>query len=226
MIGVGCEGIGSFGSVECGTRHGHNDNQILLHGQSRSTMNGATPKLADQYPVNTLWTLTLADDTKINGRVYCTDENSQSVVIERPLTHTTLASEVKIINAAAIVNAEPQEEAENTTTSKPLPKIQKKQLEERERKALRQAEESFRHINQKASAHGQACFDRLLKACNEVVWKEESILVLNHVQVDPPYTPESCSLVQRGGRKALDDGSLERVKKIVAAAAAAANTTS
>jgi len=64
-------------------------------------------------------------------------------------------------------------------------------------------------------------FDKLLKACSEAVWKGESILVLNQVQVDPPYGPEQCKIVQRNatGKKALDDGSLERIKKIVAAAA-------
>jgi hypothetical protein len=75
-------------------------------------------------------------------------------------------------------------------------------------------------VNQ-ASPKGQACFDRLLKACNEVVWKDESIIVLNQVQVDPPYTPGTCKIVvQRnnaGYKKSLEDGSLERVKKIVAA---------
>ena len=70
----------------------------------------------------------------------------------------------------------------------------------------------------KATPKGQACFDRLLKACNEVVWKEDSILVLNQVQVDPPYEPDNCRIIQRGNKKSLDDGSLERVKKIVGAA--------
>lgn len=77
-----------------------------------------------------------------------------------------------------------------------------------------------------ASPAGQLVFDKLVKACGEVVWKGESILVLKHVQVDPPYGPEDCKIVQRNatGKKALDDGSLERVKKIVAAAAT--NTSS
>jgi hypothetical protein len=73
-----------------------------------------------------------------------------------------------------------------------------------------------------ASPKGQLVFDKLLKACSEAVWKGESILVLNQVQVDPPYGPEQCKIIaQRSatGKKALDDGSLERIKKIVAAAA-------
>lgn len=58
-------------------------------------------------------------------------------------------------------------------------------------------------------------FDRLLKACNEVVWEGESILVLNQIQVDPPYKQENCKIITKS-RGA--DGSLERVKKIVSAA--------
>ena len=57
-------------------------------------------------------------------------------------------------------------------------------------------------------------FDRLLKACNEVVWKEESIIVLNSIRVDPPYREENCKLLKAGSAQ----GSLNRVQKIVAAA--------
>jgi hypothetical protein len=60
-------------------------------------------------------------------------------------------------------------------------------------------------------------FDRLLKACNEVVWKGESIIVLNQIQVDPPYSQENCKLLQAGSAQ----GSLDRVQKIVAAASTA-----
>ena len=62
-------------------------------------------------------------------------------------------------------------------------------------------------------------FDKLLKACNEAVWKGDAILVLGQVQVDPPYGPEQCKILQKNasGKKSLDDGSLERIQKIVAA---------
>jgi hypothetical protein len=56
-------------------------------------------------------------------------------------------------------------------------------------------------------------FDRLLKACNEVVWRGESILVLNQIQVDPPYGIENCRLLSNAERQS--EGSLDRVKKIV-----------
>jgi hypothetical protein len=64
-----------------------------------------------------------------------------------------------------------------------------------------------------ATPEGQAVFDRLLKACNEVVWKGEGIQVLNQIQVDPPYTVEDCRLLSDAGRQS--ESSLERVKKIV-----------
>jgi hypothetical protein len=97
-------------------------------------------------------------------------------------------------------------------------------------------------------------FDRLLKACGEVVWKGDttSIIVLNQIQVDAPYEPDNCEIINSGGDARngngaaataaataaaatklngalLEEGSLERVKKIVAAVSvetvAAATTT-
>jgi Anticodon-binding domain len=74
-------------------------------------------------------------------------------------------------------------------------------------------------LRTQASPRGQACFDRLLKACNEVVWKDDAIVVLHQIRVDPPYTPNTCTIIsknQSGGKgKALDVSSLERVRKIV-----------
>ena len=94
-----------------------------------------------------------------------------------------------------------------------------------------------------ASPTGQKIFDKLLKACNEVVWKGESRVVLKEIRVDPPYTAENCVLIRGGGgggggsgggnggsgsaaggggSGGLDEHSLERVKKIVSAASSTA----
>jgi transposase-like protein len=116
---------------------------------------GGGARIADQYPVNTLWEMTLENGEVVSGSVYCTDEFSQSVVIQKQLVHTTLASQLHVVNAAAVTKALRQAEEEGgdgdkgIPLSRPLLKVHKKVLEERERKALRQAEESFRHINQK-----------------------------------------------------------------------------
>ncbi len=74
-------------------------------------------------------------------------------------------------------------------------------------------------INNQASPEGQKIFDKLLKACNEVSWKGESIIVLGEIRVDPPYTSADCTLLGHiGGSGGLGGHSLERVKNIVNAA--------
>lgn len=115
-----------------------------------------------QYPVNSILELTLAPgDETVRGLCYCTDDVSNSVVLKKSLVHTTLASEIRIINADSIkskkvimvqapaATAEDGEAAEELAL--PLPNVSKKALEEREKKAIRLAEESFSHINEKVS---------------------------------------------------------------------------
>jgi hypothetical protein len=58
-------------------------------------------------------------------------------------------------------------------------------------------------------------FDRLLKACNEVIWKDVSIIVLDTIKVDPPYTKSDCKLLPTAGSGQQKRGSLDRVQKIV-----------
>lgn len=57
-----------------------------------------------------------------------------------------------------------------------------------------------------------------------MTWKEESIVVLHAIQVDPPYTSENCKIIARNITK-KEEGSLDRVKKIVAAADETTTTT-
>ena len=125
--------------------------------------------VAERFPVNSLQQITIVpDDEVLTGRVYCTDEITRTVVLQKALTYTTLSSEIRIISLNSIVHSQQLPEKsvgttdqETTTTTgaddtiratpltQPLPIIQKKALEERERRALRLAEESLRHINPK-----------------------------------------------------------------------------
>lgn len=199
-------------------------------GGSASNGNGGSGiKLSDSYPVNSILELTLSPTNEtVQGLVYCTDEISNSIVLKKSLNYTTLASEIRVINANCIKGkkvikaqapAAKGEDADEEELALPLPNnVTKKSIEEREKRAIMLAEESFKHINQQASLEGQTVFDRLLKACNEVKWNGESIIVLNQIKVDPPYRGENCKLLQTGGPDGvLDEGSLERVKRIVGA---------
>lgn len=113
-----------------------------------------------RYPVNSILELTLSPNSEVvRGLVYCTDDISNSVVLKSSLTHTTLASEVRIINADSVTSKKvihavaPSNAEEGGGATEelalPLPNVSKKALEEREKRAIRLAEESFLHINQK-----------------------------------------------------------------------------
>ena len=132
--------------------------------------------VAERFPVNSLQQITMLPDHEvITGRVYCTDEITRTLVLQKALTYTTLSSDIRIISLSSIVQSQQLQENDSgaatvtdasgnkvtvvednvraTPLTQPLPIIQKKALEERERRAIRLAEESLRHINPKVRAY-------------------------------------------------------------------------
>ena len=122
----------------------------------------ASAPLSETYPVNSILELTLSPgDEKVQGLVYCTDQISNSIVLKKSLNYTTLASEIRVVNASCVkskkvIAAEaPQNrngdsnEEEVQEVAMPLPNVTKKSIDEREKRAVMLAEESFKHINQK-----------------------------------------------------------------------------
>lgn len=73
-------------------------------------------------------------------------------------------------------------------------------------------------IISQASAEGQKIFDRLIKACGDdnVIWDGTSIKISQEIRVDPPYAQDKCSIIPNTSGT---EGSLDRVKKIVASVA-------
>ena len=49
-------------------------------------------------------------------------------------------------------------------------------------------------------------FERLLKACGEVEWRDDttSILVLKQIQVDAPYEPNNCTIVKNNNSSGIN----------------------
>lgn len=125
----------------------------MASNQENGSQTDTNQPLYLQYPVNSLWEITLSTGETVSGTVYCTDEVSNTVFLQKNLTHTTLATELRVVHASQIARSKslPPEQGggDQSSQSAPLPKIQKKALEEREKKAIRMAEESFRHINEK-----------------------------------------------------------------------------
>jgi len=225
----------SFSSAAAGAnnnRNGSSGNNNL----NIINMNNRGSSLNDDYPVNSVMEITIKpSNKKLTGLIYCTDDISNTIVLKKSVNYTTLASDIWVLNADSVlekkvivkeaptaknsgaeVNAAVDEDV--LELAMPLLNVSRESIEKREKRAIMLAEDSFKHINQKATPEGQVVFDRLLKACNEVVWKGESILVLHQIRVDPPYGSENCRLIQNaGGDVVLNEGSLERVKRIVGA---------
>ena len=147
-----------------------------------SSKNPNRVSLSDSYPANSILELTLSPNGEVvKGLVYCTDEISNSIVIKKSLEYTTLASEYRIINASSvktkkIIAAEaPKSKVDEVgkpilgndgsdvmEVFLPLPNVSKKNIEEREKRALYLAEEGMKHINQKVSQPGCYNFVELL----------------------------------------------------------------
>lgn len=135
---------------------------------SKNAGTAAPARLETRFPVNSSWEFVLQSQEIVEGRIYCTDDMSQTVVLQTALTHTVLASEIRMIHAAHIVKAtqlKTIDAKDENPLSAPLPKIQKKVLEEREKKALKMVEESLRHINEKVRFYTRAFnFGLLIKS--------------------------------------------------------------
>jgi len=210
--------------VAAGVNDGNRNNSSSGSSNRRS--------LNDDYPVNSVMEITLSsnENEKVTGLVYCTDDISNTIVLSKSLNYTTLSSDIWVVNVSCVVdkkiivkqapvknNADSNangEEQEEVQLAIPLMHISKEEIEKKEKRAISIAEDSFKHLNQKASPEGQKVFELLLKACGVVVWKGESILVLNQIKVDPPYAVDNCRLIQ-GGDNSLHTDSLNRVKRIV-----------
>jgi hypothetical protein len=105
--------------------------------------------------------LTLSPNNEVvQGLVYCTDEISNSIVLKKSLNYTTLASEIRVINASCIKSKKiiaaqaPKSRMDGAAAdiqeiAIALPNVTKKSIEEREKRAIMLAQESLKHINQK-----------------------------------------------------------------------------
>jgi hypothetical protein len=117
--------------------------------QQQATVPSALPSASQplylQYPMSSSWELTLTNDDKVQGEVYCTDPISQIVVLQDQL------SDIRMISVASIREAKLLKEASPDPAAAPPANTvhAKKALEEREKRAIKIAQESFRHINPK-----------------------------------------------------------------------------
>jgi len=168
----GMEALKGAPSSAAGNTSGASSSSSSSSSSSNGVRKKAPLPLYEAYPVNSILELTLSPDKEVvRGLVYCTDEISRTIVLKRSSAHTTLASEIQIVNAdcvlekkvltaaAAVDNSNRSGAAKNgkgehnidEELALPLPNVSKKTVEERERRAIKLAEEGLRHINPKVS---------------------------------------------------------------------------
>lgn len=108
---------------------------------------GTKKPLYLQYPLSSTWEIVLTNDETITGEVYCTDPIADVVVLQDPQVSDT----IRMIAVASIRDSkqikEPKDDAATATTNGNG--YSKKAMEEREKRAIRLAQESFRHLNAK-----------------------------------------------------------------------------
>jgi small nuclear ribonucleoprotein (snRNP)-like protein len=109
---------------------------------------GTKKPLYLQYPLSSTWEIVLTNDETITGEVYCTDPIADVVVLQ------DVSDTIRMISVASIRDSkqikEPKDDAA-TINGNGNTMHSKKAMEEREKRAIRLAQESFRHLNAKVS---------------------------------------------------------------------------
>jgi hypothetical protein len=104
-----------------------------------------------KYPVSSQWEFKLKNGETVKGEIYCTDHVADIVVLHDSLQDIRMVSVSAITESRQI--SEPTEEAKQklaaSTSSSNNVVHAKKALDEREKRAIRLAQDSFKHINPK-----------------------------------------------------------------------------
>ena len=107
------------------------------------TSSSSSTSLYSKYAISSAWELTLQDGEVVKGQVYCADPGAGIVVLQA-------VTDIRIVSVASIRDAKRTQEA--TKTPEPTATEithTKKALEEREKRAIKLAQESIRHLNPK-----------------------------------------------------------------------------
>lgn len=103
-------------------------------------------KLHNQFPVTSSWELKLENGEVVKGQIYCTDPVANIVVLQDPVLN-----EIRMVSVVSIQESKQVKEA----SAKDMEPVHadmshtKKVLEEREKRAIKKAQESLRHLNPK-----------------------------------------------------------------------------
>ena len=105
------------------------------------------PTLHTKYPISSTWEFTLENGDKIQGQIYCTDPIAEIVVLQDQL------NDIRMVTVASIRDSKQVSEASKEQLQMAMENMAhtKKALEEREKRAIRLAQESIKHLNPNVS---------------------------------------------------------------------------
>jgi len=126
---------------------------------------------------------------KIRGEVMGYDEEAKALIIKSPCVSKNVAKssfDITILNLNLIDDSNFHIEQKSAGDMPPLPDIDKAKIDKR----LRNAKE---RVGIGVSTEGQQLFDFIRRTIQECHWEMRNILVLEEVEIVPPYKPENCS---------------------------------
>lgn len=117
--------------------------------ESSSSAGGGSLYL--RYPITSSWELTLHDGEVVKGQVYCTDPTASIVVLQDPASN-----DIRMVTVSSIQESKRLQEANKSQVGPTASEIShtKKILEEREKRAIKLAQESLKHLNPKVGKDG------------------------------------------------------------------------
>lgn len=143
---------------------------------------------------------------EIKGELFAYDSSTQCIVIEEK-SDGKKPGAVRLLKASFVKEVlEVEARAAGVEYDMTLPPLDPARCQAREAAAIKTAEEEAKKIGIGVSDLAQEIFDALSKTlpCR---WADKSIIVMDEVKIDEPYTSECC--------KGSKDTSLSRVRKVL-----------
>ena len=104
-----------------------------------------------KYPISSQWEFKLKNGDVVKGEIYCTDPVAEVVVIQDALKDIRMLSVASISESKHVSEASADAQEKLATGNNVV--HAKKALEEREKRAIRIAQDSLKHLNPKVREH-------------------------------------------------------------------------
>ncbi|KAI8909010.1 anticodon-binding domain-containing protein [Gorgonomyces haynaldii] len=125
--------------------------------------------------------------------------NSKFLILQNTVNNTIDLIWIRIESITSVKIVETKKKEIHLTSS----------LEQSKKRVEDAVREEMQRLGVGVPQHAQALFDALSKTL-PVRWKNKTIMVMNDVAIDAPYTVEGCKLLPNG-----DENTLQRIKKVV-----------